>query len=67
MLDQQHHEELRALRNLEKAVRAYVLTRNILPEMQRSGMLARALKDVVHARKAGIAKSKGMPFKESEE
>lgn len=67
MLDQQHHEELRALRNLERAVRAYILTTKIIPEKQRSSILAGALKDVVKARKVGVSQTKFTPFKESNE
>ena len=58
MLSQQYHEELRALRNLERAVRAYSLSATLVSERQRSHMLAVALKEVVDARKASIRKSK---------
>lgn len=58
MLSQQYHEELRALRNLERAVRAYSLSASLVSDRQRSHMLAVALKEVVEARKASIRKSK---------
>jgi hypothetical protein len=58
MLDEQHHEELRALRNLEKAVRAFGVTAGVVPAYRRMEMLSAALKDVVEARKRSIRKSK---------
>lgn len=58
MLSQQYHEELRALRNLERAVRAYSLSSTLVSERQRSHILAVALKEVVEARKASLRKSK---------
>lgn len=63
MLDDQYHEELRALRNLEKAVRAYGLTAKIISTQLRMEMLAVALKAVVEARKSAIRKSRLTPSK----
>lgn len=63
MFDDQYHEELRALRNLEKAVRAYGLTSKVVSAQQRMEMLAIALKAVVEARKRAIRKSKLTPSK----
>lgn len=62
MLDEQFHDELRALRNLEKAVRAYGLTSKVVSAPQRMEMLALALKAVIEARKSAIRKSKLTPF-----
>ena len=62
MLDEQHSEELRALRNLERAVRAYSLTAHMIPAHRRQEMLAAALREVVNARKSAIRKSKCVPF-----
>ena len=42
MLDEQHSEELRALRNLERTVRAYSLTAHMIPAYRRQEMLAAA-------------------------
>jgi hypothetical protein len=58
MLDEQHHEELRALRNLEKAVRAFRVTAGVVSGKQRVDMLSAALKEVIEARKAAIRRSK---------
>jgi hypothetical protein len=57
MLDEQHHEELRALRNLEKTVRAFGVTASVMPVHRRMEMLCSALKDVVDARKQAIRTS----------
>lgn len=62
MLDEHHSEELRALRNLERTVRAYSVTAHMIPEYRRQEMLATALREVVNARKAAIRKSKCVPF-----
>jgi hypothetical protein len=61
MLDEQHSEELRALRNLERTVRAYSLTAHMIPAYRRQEMLAAALREVVNARKSAIRKSKCVP------
>jgi len=61
MLDEQHSEELRALRNLERTVRAYSLTAHMIPAYRRQEMLAAALREVVNARKSAIRKSKRVP------
>lgn len=58
MLDPQFHEELRALRDLERAVRAYGVSAKLVSREQRLDILAVALKSVVAARKASIRKSK---------
>lgn len=58
MLDEQFHEELRALRNLEKTVRAYGVTSKVVPAPRRMEMLALALKAVVEARKSAIRKAR---------
>ena len=58
MLDDQYHEELFALRNLERAVRAYSITSRMVPERQRADMLAVALRAVIDARKHSIRRSK---------
>ncbi|OGB21216.1 MAG: hypothetical protein A3I66_02495 [Burkholderiales bacterium RIFCSPLOWO2_02_FULL_57_36] len=58
MLDPQFHEELRALRDLERAVRAYGVSAQLISREQRLSMLAMALKAVVAARKSSIRKSK---------
>ena len=63
MLDEQHSEELRALRNLERTVRAYSLTAHMIPAYRRQEMLAAALRDVVNARKSAIRKSKCVPIR----
>lgn len=63
MLDEQHSEELRALRNLERTVRAYSVTAHMIPAYRRQEMLAAALREVVNARKAAIRKSKCVPFR----
>jgi len=63
MLDEQHSEELRALRNLERTVRAYSLTAHMIPAYRRQEMLAAALREVVEARKTAIRKSKCVPFR----
>lgn len=65
MLDEQHSEELRALRNLERTVRAYSLTAHMIPASRRQEMLAVALREVVNARKSAIRKSKCVPFREA--
>lgn len=61
MLDEQHSEELRALRNLERTVRAYSLTAHMIPAYRRQEMLAAALREVVNARKSAIRNSKCVP------
>lgn len=58
MLDPQFHEELHALRDLERAVRAYSVSAQLVPREQRFSMLTMALKAVVAARKSSIRKSK---------
>ena len=58
MLDEQYSEELRALRNLERAVRAYGLTIHMISAQRRREMLAAALREVVEARKAAIQRSR---------
>ena len=62
MLDEQHSEELRALRNLERTVRAYSLTAHMIPAYRRQEMLAVALREVINARKSAIRKSKCVPL-----
>jgi hypothetical protein len=61
MLDEQHSEELRALRNLERTVRAYSLTAHMIPAYRRQEMLAAALREVIEARKAAIRKTRPVP------
>jgi hypothetical protein len=63
MLDEQHSEELRALRNLERAVRAYSVTTHMLSVQKRQEILKAALKAVVEARKNAIRKSRCVPFR----
>jgi len=63
MLDEQYSEELRALRNLERAVRAYGLTIHMVSAQKRREMLAAALREVVEARKAAIRRSRRMPLR----
>lgn len=58
MLNEQHHEELRALRNLEKTVRAFGVTASVMPVHRRMEMLSLALKDVIDARKRAIRTSR---------
>lgn len=58
MLDEEHSEELRALRNLERAVRAWGVTAAVIPARQRQEMLAAALREVVEARKRAMRKSR---------
>jgi hypothetical protein len=58
MLDDQYHEELFALRNLERAVRAYSVSSRVVPERRRAEMLAIALRAVIDARKRSIRRSK---------
>ena len=65
MLDEQHSEELRALRNLERTVRAYSLTAHMIPAYRRQEMLAAALREVINARKTAIRKSRCVPFRET--
>lgn len=65
MLDEQHSEELRALRNLERTVRAYSVTSNMVSLRQRQEMLAVALREVTEARKAAIRRSAALPLKDS--
>lgn len=62
MLDEQHSEELRALRNLERTVRAYGITTHMLPAYRRQEMLALALREVVEARKRAIRRTRCVPF-----
>lgn len=62
-LDEQHSEELRALRNLERTVRAYSLTAHVIPANRRREMLAAALREVIDARKAAIRKARRVPFR----
>lgn len=63
MLDDQHSEELRALRNLERAVRAYGVTVKLISVQKRQAMLAAALREVVEARKSAIRRSRCVPMK----
>ena len=63
MLDEQHSEELRALRNLERTVRAYSVTTHVIPAYRRQEMLAAALREVVDARKSAMRKAKCVPFR----
>lgn len=63
MLDPQFHEELRALRDLERAVRAYGVSAHLVSREQRFDMLAMALKAVSAARKSSIKKSKLPSYK----
>ena len=65
MLDEQHSEELRALRNLERTVRAYSVTSNMVSLRQRQEMLAMALREVTEARKAAIRRSRSLPLKDT--
>lgn len=65
MLDEQHSEELRALRNLERTVRAYSVTSNMVSLRQRQEMLAIALREVTEARKAAIRRSRALPLKDT--
>lgn len=58
MLDEEHSEELRALRNLERTVRAYGITASVIPAQRRQEMLAGALREVIDARKRAIRKSR---------
>ena len=60
MLDEEHSEELRALRNLERTVRAWGITASVVPARQRQEMLAAALREVVEARKRAMRKSRPM-------
>lgn len=62
MLDEQHSEELRALRNLERTVRAYSVTNQLVPKRTRQEMLAVALREVVEARKKAIRQSRAQPL-----
>lgn len=62
MLDEQHSEELRALRNLELTVRAYSITSHLVSVRRRQAMLAAALHEVMEARKAAIRKSRCVPL-----
>lgn len=64
MLDDQHSEELRALRNLERTVRAYSVTTGMMSEQRRQEMLAAALREVIEARKTAIRRSRRVPSKE---
>jgi hypothetical protein len=58
MLDPHFHEELRALRDLERTVRAYSVSAQLVSREQRFNMLASALRAVIAARKSSIKKSK---------
>jgi CO dehydrogenase/acetyl-CoA synthase gamma subunit (corrinoid Fe-S protein) len=58
VLDEQYSEELRALRNLERTVRAYGVTAQMLSPQRRQEMLAAALREVVEARKTAIRRSR---------
>lgn len=58
MLDEEHSEELRALRNLERTVRAWSITASVLPAQKRQEMLAGALREVVEARKRAMRRSR---------
>lgn len=64
MLDEQHSEELRALRNLERTVRAYSVTTHMVSQQRRQEMLAAALREVVDARKTAIRRSRRVPLKD---
>jgi hypothetical protein len=56
LFDQQYHEELRALRNLERAVRACMTSAGENGERHLENV-ANALNQVVEARKSAIQKS----------
>lgn len=58
MLDDHYHEELRALRDLEKTVRAYGVTKKVVSASTRTEMLAVALRAVVDARKSAVRQSR---------
>lgn len=58
MLDEEHSEELRALRNLERTVRAWGITASVIPAQKRQEMLAGALREVIEARKRAMRKSR---------
>ncbi|WP_409482689.1 hypothetical protein [Noviherbaspirillum sp. ST 5-3] len=64
MLDEQHSEELRALRNLERTVRAYSVIAHMVSEQKRQEMLSTALREVINARKRAIRKSRCVPFQQ---
>ena len=64
MLDEQHSDELRALRNLERTVRAYSVTTHMVSQQRRQEMLAAALREVVEARKTAIRRSRRVPLKD---
>jgi hypothetical protein len=57
-LNEEYSEELRALRDLERAVRAYGITAFVISAHKRQEMLATALREVVNARKQAIRKSR---------
>lgn len=61
MLDEQYHEELRALRNLERAVRSCGLPTVMVSGQKQVEILAAALHQVVEARKASVKNSKVPP------
>jgi len=58
MLDEEHSEELRALRNLERTVRAWGVAAALIPAHKRQEMLAVALREVVEARKRAMRRSR---------
>ncbi len=64
ILDEQHSEELRALRNLERVVRAYSVIAHVVAEQKRQEMLAAALREVVNARKSAMRRSRYVPLRQ---
>lgn len=62
MLDEQYHEELRTLRNLEKAIRTCTKVMLTLAPRDISALTS-ALKEVTEARKIAVTKSRFIPFK----
>lgn len=58
MLDEEHSEELRALRNLERTVRAWGITAAVIPAQKRQEMLVGALREVINARKRAMRMSR---------
>jgi len=63
MLDQQYHEELRALRDLERALRAHGLHAIAASSDGQPNAISIALNAVTDARKRSIRKSKFTPAK----
>lgn len=60
MLDDEYSEELRALRNLERTVRAWSITASVLSAGTRKEMLASALKEVTAARKRALQRERSV-------